>query len=101
MDLSAIGIPTTRDSFAVRIEGSSMTDAGINDGDILLVEKVEPVSGDVVVAVVDGAVTVKFLIIDGDRHILRSANPNYPDRELTGEWSVRAVGVGLIRKFKR
>ena len=101
MDLSAIGIPTTQDSFALRIEGHSMINAGINDGDVLLVEKIEPVSGDIVVAVVDGTVTVKYLIIDGDRHILRSANANYPDRELSGDWSIRAVAVGLIRKFRR
>jgi len=101
MDLSAMGIATTQDSFALRIEGNSMINAGINDGDVLLVEKIEPVSGDIVVALVDGTVTVKYLIIDGERHILRSANPDYPDRELAGDWSIRAVAVGLIRKFRR
>jgi DNA polymerase V len=99
MDLSAIGIPTSQNSFAVRVEGNSMIDAGINDGDILLVEKREAKSGDIVVAAIDGQVTIKYYIADGDRYYLRSANSNYPDRELEGDWSIRAVGVGLIRKF--
>ena len=99
MDLSAIGIPTTKNSFAVRVEGNSMIGAGINDGDILLVEKSEPKSGDIVVALIDASATVKYYITDGERRILRSANPSYPDRELTGDWSIRAVAVGLIRKF--
>lgn len=99
MDLSAIGIPTTKDSFALRIEGNSMIDAGINDGDVVLLEKQEPQSGDIVVAVINGEVTLKYFIIEGDRKLLRAGNPNYPDRELTGDWSIRAVAVGLIRKF--
>ena len=99
MDLSAIGIPTTKNSFALRVEGNSMSGAGINDGDILLVERREPRSGEIVVALVDGSATVKYYIVKGERHLLRAANPSYPDRELSGDWSIRAVAVGLIRKF--
>ena len=99
MDLTAIGIPTSKNSFALRVEGNSMIDAGISDGEILLLEKREARSGDIVVALIDGHATVKYYIIDGDRHLLRAANPNYPDRELSGDWSIRAVAVGLIRKF--
>ena len=99
MDLNAIGIPTTENSFALRVEGNSMSGAGIQDGDILLVEKREPRSGEIVVAVVDGSATVKYYIVDGERQLLRAANPSYPDRELAGDWSIRAVAVGLIRKF--
>jgi SOS-response transcriptional repressor LexA len=99
MDLSAIGIPTTKNSFALRVEGNSMSGAGIEDGDILLVERREPRSGEIVVAVIDGSATVKYFIVDGERQLLRAANPSYPDRELAGDWSIRAVAVGLIRKF--
>jgi repressor LexA len=99
MDLSAIGIPTTRNSFALRVEGNSMIDAGISDGDILLVEKRAPKSGEIVVAIVEGQVTVKYYLVDGDHHILRAANASYPDRQLSGDWSIPAVAVGLIRKF--
>ncbi len=99
MDLSAIGIPSKQNSFALRIEGNSMIDAGINDGDVVLLEKRDPKSGDIVVAVIDEQVTLKYYIVDGPRRFLRAANPNYPDRELSGDWSIRAVAVGLIRKF--
>jgi repressor LexA len=99
MDLSAIGLPTTPNSFALKVEGDSMTDAGINDGDTILVEKQEARSGNIVVAVLDGQVTLKRYIVEGDRRFLRAANPKYPDRELIGDWSIQAVAVGLIRKF--
>ena len=50
MDLSAAGIPTTENTFALRIEGDSMSGAGINNGDILILERREPRHGDIVAA---------------------------------------------------
>ena len=99
MDLSAVGLPTTPESFALRVEGDSMINAGINDGDIILLERRKAKSGDIVVAVVEGQVTVKRYLEKDGRHFLRAANPKYEDRELTGDWILQAVAVGLIRKF--
>lgn len=64
--------------------GDSMTDAGIYDGSLLLVDRgVQPVAGHIVVAVVDGDFTVKRLerLPDG-APVLRAANPGFPDMQL-------------------
>lgn len=51
-------------TFVVRVAGESMTGAGIFDGDLLIVDRsLEPRDGDVVVAVLDGELTVKRLLL--------------------------------------
>ena len=71
----------------MRAEGESMTGAGILSGDLLLVDRApEPQSGDVVVAAVDGELTVKRFLRQGSgarsRVKLLAANPAYPSIEL-------------------
>jgi DNA polymerase V len=57
-----------------------MEGAGISDGDELLVDRsLEPRDGDVVVAVLDGELTVKRLEVRPDGVRLRAENPAYPD----------------------
>ena len=49
-------------TYYLRVSGTSMTEAGIHDGDLLVVDRaVEPADGDVVVAALDGELTVKRL----------------------------------------
>ena len=65
-------------TFIVEASGNSMVDAGIADGDPLLVEKGRtPRDGDVVVAVVDGELTVKRLRIG--RRVVLQAESDHPD----------------------
>jgi len=60
LDLSEHLIENEEATFFVRVAGRSMQDAGIHDGDILVVDRlVEPKGGDVVVAALDGELTVK------------------------------------------
>lgn len=78
-------------TFLVRIEGDSMRDAGIFDGDIAVVNRaLTPTHGKIVVAVVDGDFTVKRLIYRGCRCFLASANPEFPDIEVSA-YSENAV----------
>lgn len=57
-----------------------MAGAGISDGDELIVDKsLEPVAGNVVVAVLDGELTIKRLHITKAGVVLRAENPAYPD----------------------
>jgi repressor LexA len=64
--------------FSLRVSGESMRDAGILDGDIVVAKQTSQASiGDVVVAMVDGETTVKWLYVDGRTVELRPANPNY------------------------
>ena len=63
-----------------RVRGESMREAGIFDGDMLVVNKaLKPRHGQVVVAVVDGEFTVKYLYQRAGRVKLKAANATYPD----------------------
>lgn len=56
-----------------------MTGAGINDGDLLVVDRsLRPASGDVIIACVDGDFTVKTYRRDKDGVRLEPANPDFP-----------------------
>jgi DNA polymerase V len=67
-------------TFIVTVAGDSMQGAGIWDGDLLVVDRsLTPEPGDVVVAVLDGELTVKRLLFQGSRPILHPENPRYPD----------------------
>ncbi len=67
-------------TFFVRARGNSMTGAGIHEGDLLVVDKsIEPVSGDIVIAFIDGGVTVKRLMKQGSIIKLKPENPRHKE----------------------
>jgi DNA polymerase V len=71
LDLNEYLIRRQNSTFCVRARGHSMTGAGILDGDLLIVDRaIEPASGHVIVAVLDGETTVKRLHRQGRRVIL-------------------------------
>lgn len=80
IDLNAHLIKDITSTYVVRVTGSSMEGAGISDGDELIVNRaLEPKDGSVVVAVLDGELTVKRLRITPAGVILQAENPKYPD----------------------
>jgi len=81
-------------SFFMRVKGDSMTGAGIHDGDLLIVDRsLEAVPGRVVVAAIDGELTVKRLRRSRDRIVLQSENPAYPGIIIDGERTLEIWGV--------
>lgn len=67
-------------TFLIRARGESMVGAGIFDNDILIVDRaIRPVHQKIVVAVVDGEFTIKYLYQRNGRVKLRSANPTFPE----------------------
>ncbi len=79
LDLNEFLVKRPSATFFVRVQGDSMVGAGINDGDLLVVDRsLRPASGDVVIASVDGDFTVKTYRHDKDGVRLEPANPNYP-----------------------
>ncbi len=67
-------------TYQMRVRGDSMREAGICDGDMLIVDRaISPRSGHVVVAVVDNEFTVKTLWQRAGRMKLKAANPTFPD----------------------
>lgn len=80
IDLTAQLIDDELTTFIVRVSGDSMTDAGICDGDELLVDtSKEPQPGDVVIAKLDGEFTVKRLDVTRHGVILRAESAGHPD----------------------
>lgn len=89
-------------TFFVRAKGSSMVGAGIFDGDLLVVDKsLQPQSGNIVIAVMDGELTVKRLIRQGETVILRPENPRFKDIELKDGQELQVWGVvtSSVKKF--
>ena len=65
-------------TFFMRVSGDSMVDAGIFDKDILIVDRsMNARHGQIVIAAVNGELTVKRLIVKGDKAILAAENKKY------------------------
>lgn len=87
-------------SFMLRVSGDSMTDAGIFDGDLIVVDtKIQPTHGLIVVAIIDGGYTVKYLRKKGDKYYLKAANSKYKDIYPESEFKIIGVVSGSVRKF--
>ncbi len=73
------------DFFALNVTGNSMINAGILDGDVVIVRK-QPTArnGEIVIAMIDGEATVKRLQVDGSQVWLMPENPDYDPIDGTG-----------------
>jgi len=87
--------------FAVRVAGDSMRDAGILEGDQVIVrQRSVAANGDVVIATLEGETTIKRLRIDGSRVMLVAENPQYQSIEVRAEEAIiQGVVVGLMRAY--
>ena len=93
---------SSKDSYALEVSGNSMIEAGILDGDIVVIERCDTAdNGSIVVALIqDHEATLKRLRQKGNSVALESANPTYETR-IFGPEQVKIQGVlrGLIRKY--
>ncbi|MBV7392779.1 transcriptional repressor LexA [Mameliella sediminis] len=88
--------------YALEVKGDSMIEAGINDGDVVVIRETSAAAdGDIVVAQIEGyEATLKRFRRKGDMIILEAANPAYEPRVLPqGAVSVQGRLVGLIRTY--
>jgi len=84
----------------IRVKGDSMIDAGIHEGDFLVVQRQHHASpGEVVVAIVDNEFTVKYLGKERDEFVLKPANKAYPVIRPRGHLEIYGVVSGLVRKM--
>ncbi|MCX7816722.1 MAG: transcriptional repressor LexA [Syntrophales bacterium] len=98
LDEYLINQPET--SFLLQVTGDSMIDAGIMEGDLVIVERGRiPKSGDIVVAEVDGEWTVKYFRKKGQNVYLEAANPHYPPIKPKNELRLAGVVTALVRKY--
>jgi DNA polymerase V len=102
LDLNTFLVRHKAATFAFAVKGSSMRDAGIHDGDKVLVDRsVEPRHGQIVVAVVNGDYTIKRLHSVAGCIELHAENPEFSPRKFQeGEQlEVWGVVVGVIRRY--
>ena len=103
VDLNEVLIKHPLSTYLMRVRGPSMREAGIDDGDVVLVDKViKPAHGHVVVAVVDNEFTVKRLWKRGSNLKLQAANPTFPDivpreGQTVEVWGVVTCAIKILR----
>jgi repressor LexA len=87
-------------TFLLKVSGDSMSGAGILPGDMVIVDRSRtPRSGDIVIAEVDGAWTMKYLKKEGEVVALIAANPNYQPVRPKRELKIAGVVTAVVRKY--
>lgn len=94
IDLQQLLIRNSESTFLVRVSGQSMIDAGIHENDLLIVDrKLPPASGKIVIAAIDGQLTVKRLHKDHHQLWLMPENNKYKPIPVTEENNMIIWGV--------
>ena len=91
-------------TFFYWVEGNSLIEAGIFDGDLVVIDNsLKPQNNDIVQAVIDGEMTLKQIKMMGDKIFLYPKNPNYKPIEVTEcmNFIVRGVVICNIHFHKR
>jgi repressor LexA len=85
--------------YALRVRGDSMVNAGILEDDLVIVKASDmAVNNDIVVALIDGEVTVKRLVNKDNLKYLKAENPAYEDLYPLESFAIQGKVVGLIRE---
>lgn len=85
----------------IPVKGDSMADAGINEGDLAVVERtIEAKDGDFVVAIVDNDYTLKELATERGLKVLKPHNSAYAVIRPKGKLEIFGVLVGIIRRYR-
>jgi len=99
LDMRSVNASKNGKTFALRVQGDSMIDAHIVDGDIVILENRKDVqNGDIVAALIDGETTLKRYVTEHGRPYLKAENPLYPNLVPARELRIQGVMVSLVRK---
>ncbi|MCD4747481.1 MAG: translesion error-prone DNA polymerase V autoproteolytic subunit [Bacteroidales bacterium] len=104
LDLNEYLIKNRSATFLVKVNGNSMINAGILDGDILVVDRsVEPASGKIVLGVINGEFTVKRIKRKGKKYYLEPENEKFKPLEITEDMNFQIWGVVTfaIHRFQK
>lgn len=100
VDENTLGFRPEDGCFALRVRGDSMKDAGILDGDIVVVRSTpNPRAGQIVVALIDGESTLKRLVRVNGRWFLKAENPAYPELYPRSDLVIQGAVRTVIRKL--
>ena len=104
LDLNSLCIRHHAATYYIRARGDSMIGAGIDDGDVLVVDRaVSPANGDIIIAAVDGEFTVKRLELMGQAVRLLPENPKYAPIDLSVTDTAEFFGVvtWVVKQVKK
>jgi DNA polymerase V len=103
LSLSELLIRNHLSTFLMKTSGDSMMDVGINDGDILVVDRsIEPKNRDIVIAILEGNLTVKRLLFKTNGSVvLKSENKAYKDIKIpeSADLEIWGVVTSAIHQF--
>jgi len=92
--------PNKESSYLLKVKGDSMKDAGICEGDMVIVEKRQTYKpGQIVIASIDGEFTIKYLRKEREQYFLEPANAKYKPIYPKGHLVVEAVVTAVVRKY--
>ncbi len=87
-------------TYIFEVDGDSMIDAHIADGDLVVAERTETAKdGEIVIAEVDGEFTLKYFRKDGNKVWLQPANKNFKPIHPINDLKIKAIVKGVIRKY--
>jgi DNA polymerase V len=94
IDLNKELSENTLATFYIKVKGNSMIDAGINDKDVLVVDRsLEPQNNKIAICFIDGEFTVKRILVEKDCLYLMPENPNYSPIKVTEENELIIWGI--------
>ncbi|MBW2648255.1 MAG: translesion error-prone DNA polymerase V autoproteolytic subunit [Deltaproteobacteria bacterium] len=94
LDLNKYLVKHPAATFFVKVTGNSMIDAGIHNGDMLIVDRsIKPANKKIVIAVVNGELTVRRIRVTKDKISLVSENKNYKPLQIEEEMGFEVWGV--------
>lgn len=100
MDFDEYLTPNKESSYILKVKGDSMIDAGIQEGDMVVVERRQTYKpGQIVIASIDGEYTIKYLRKVRDQYYLEPANAKYKSIYPEGHLIVEAVVTAVVRKY--
>lgn len=102
LDLMKMLVKHPASTFFFRVSGTSMVDASLDEGDIIIVDKsLDPYNGCIAVCYIDGEFTVKRVAIDSGGVCLMPANPQYKPLRISEEndFTVWGIVTFVIKKL--
>lgn len=100
MDFDEYLVPNKESSYILKVKGDSMIEAGIQPGDMVIVERRQTYKpGQIVIASVDGEYTMKYLRKERERYYLEPANEKYKPIYPRERLDIEAVVTGVVRKY--
>ena len=100
MDFDEFLVPNKESTYILKVKGDSMIDAGIHPGDMVVVERKQNYKpGQIVIAMIDGEYTMKYLRKKGEKYYLEPANIKYKPIYPSEAFRVEAVVTAVVRKY--